>query len=564
MQGRALLRALPVARPLVAILAVLLGLWIACYRFNTLGGALGGFDNDHFVHFALAKQVEAGGQPLRDFLDSGLQGARPSLTYELSALAQRVFGDNLRSEAWLTVTAVAVAGAVTFVAATSVAPWPIALGAGLFSALLSPKLYGYGKVLVLAVACLLVAQYARAPGWRRLAIMSAWTAVAFLFRHDYAVYCGIGFAIAIGASGPWPAWNRAGRVAACGLLALLLLGPSLYVVQQSGGSGGGLVAYLRNGLEMGRRDAQRTTLRWPVPVVSSGDSFDAILSREENTQAWLYYLFLALAVLGPLDAAARLYHGGREEAPAVTTLAVGAMTVVLSMTFLRGSLEARFGDMGPPIAVIGASLVTAIIAGEGRRTLARVASGAFAALVVLVTAACVWSLQSVQSEMRRAGLTSSPLAVLKQGSRVSAELSGLPAALRTSDMPSPSGRTARYLHECTGPRDRVLIVSYAPEVGGLSERLFAGGRATFLPGFYEDERYSRFLLERLSQESVPIALAEEEPYYAAYPLLPAYLRSVYEDRGTLEIDGGKRLRVLTRRGAGAGRARPDGLPCFPG
>ena len=102
--GAGLRRAL--SRTLVALL--LLG--FACvYRFNTLGGRFGGFDNDHFVPFAYAKQVQAGEQPLRDFEGLGLQGAWPSLTYETSALAQRWFGDNLRSEALLTVVAVGVA-----------------------------------------------------------------------------------------------------------------------------------------------------------------------------------------------------------------------------------------------------------------------------------------------------------------------------------------------------------------------------------------------------------------------------------------------------------------------
>src|SRR5688572_5298293 len=66
-------------------IAVAFGLLIGAYRFNTLGGALGGFDNDHFIFFVYGKEVQAGAQPLRDFLDFGLQGARPSLMFELSA-----------------------------------------------------------------------------------------------------------------------------------------------------------------------------------------------------------------------------------------------------------------------------------------------------------------------------------------------------------------------------------------------------------------------------------------------------------------------------------------------
>ena len=148
---------LPLApRIVVGVVAILLFGWVFLYRFNTLGGAFGGFDNDHFLYFALAKQVQAGEQPLRDFQDA-MHGAWPSLTYELlAAAAQRYFGDNLRSEAWLTVGGVALGTAVAFLAGSVVARWPWALATALLSALVSPKLYGYPKVLVTAVAALLI------------------------------------------------------------------------------------------------------------------------------------------------------------------------------------------------------------------------------------------------------------------------------------------------------------------------------------------------------------------------------------------------------------------------
>ena len=94
-------------RIVIGVVAILLFGWVFLFRFNTLGGAFGGFDNDHFLYYTVAKQVEAGEQPLRDFQDA-MHGAWPSLTYELSAAAQRYFGDNLRSEAWLTVSGVAL------------------------------------------------------------------------------------------------------------------------------------------------------------------------------------------------------------------------------------------------------------------------------------------------------------------------------------------------------------------------------------------------------------------------------------------------------------------------
>ena len=541
----------------IGVVAVLVFWLVACYRFNTLGGALGGFDNDHFLQLALAKQVESGEQPLRDFLD-GAQGARPALTYELSALAQRALGDNLRSEAVLTVLGVAAAALVTFVAGTYVAPWPVALVTAVLSSLLSPKLYGYPKVLVLAVACLLIVQYARAPGWWRVASMSAWTAVGFLFRHDYAVYCGAGCVIALALAGPALWWKRLGRVASYGALTLVLLGPSLYWVEQHAG----LVTYLTNGMAMGRRDAQRTSIAWPVPSIDITQTVTANVEREENTQAWLYYLFIAVAWLGPGLALARLRRGIATDVRDVPMLAVGVMTVLLTFYFLRGSLEARFGDMGPPLAVLSAWLLTMSAEGAHRPWLRRLTSAAVAALLLGVTAKAIWVLQSGRTELLRSGLLKSPVAVVVQGYRVSQQLAGMPDSLRGQDVSSPSGRAAFYLHECTRPTDRIMVVSYAPEVGGLSDRRFGGGRAMFQPGFFDEERYSRYLLDRLGRQSVPLVLAEDEPYYAGFPLLVDYLRQAYTEQGRIEIDGGRRLRVLARRGVPSRPFGPAGLPCF--
>ena len=42
-----------------------------CYRFNTLGGAFGGFTNDQFGYLARARQIQAGDIPFRDFNDPG-------------------------------------------------------------------------------------------------------------------------------------------------------------------------------------------------------------------------------------------------------------------------------------------------------------------------------------------------------------------------------------------------------------------------------------------------------------------------------------------------------------
>ena len=56
-------------------------------------------------------------------------------------------------------------------------------------------------------------------------------------------------------------------------------------------------------MAMGRRDAERTAIGWPVPSIDVTGTVAANFGREENTQAWLYYVFIAVAWLGPALAA---------------------------------------------------------------------------------------------------------------------------------------------------------------------------------------------------------------------------------------------------------------------
>src|SRR5688500_20320736 len=67
------------------------------------------FTNDHFAHLSRARQILLGELPVRDFFDSG-----SLLHYYASAAALDLFGQNLLGEALLTVTAVALAAALTF------------------------------------------------------------------------------------------------------------------------------------------------------------------------------------------------------------------------------------------------------------------------------------------------------------------------------------------------------------------------------------------------------------------------------------------------------------------
>lgn len=535
----------------VTVVAVLLFAWVFLYRFNTLGGSLGGFDNDHFLYMTLAKQVEAGEQPLRDFLD-GVHGARPSLTYELSAGAQRLFGDNLRSEAWLTVTGVALGATVTFLAGSLMAPWPWALSTALVSALLSPKLYGYPKVLVTAVAALLIITYGRRPTWWLVATMSVWTAAAFLFRHDYSVYCAVGCFVVIVLAGDTPWRSRITRGVVYGMLTALLLAPSLWWIQHYRGIG----EYVRNTLEMSRNEYERTQIGWPV-VTLDGLSPFALFETDENAEAWIYYLFLIVPIL--VVAVAGWRRRGRENTASETAalVALSLMTAALWYSFLRGNLSARFGDMAPPVAVLAAWLLSRSISGPP--SLRTVAAGASAMAALALTVLCTSRTGSVVSELRTSRLLE-PRHTFARLSQISTELAAMPRSLREAQA-ADRMQAADYLYRCTRPADRVLVVGYYTDVPAFAERLFAGGRPTFVVGFYADDRYMRETIARLESQSVPIVLGGAEVDYQEFHLLGDYLHARYDHVGEVSSSEGP-LRVFVRRGRNGTPTGPNGLPCF--
>ena len=61
---------------LAVVAALLIAALAFLYRFNALGGALGGFDNDEFATLTRVDLVLAGQQPLRDFADGELRAWR--------------------------------------------------------------------------------------------------------------------------------------------------------------------------------------------------------------------------------------------------------------------------------------------------------------------------------------------------------------------------------------------------------------------------------------------------------------------------------------------------------
>ena len=238
------------------VIAAAVGVVSFFYRFNALGGALGGFANDHFIHLSRARQIVGGELPFRDFSDPGAP-----LTSGISALVQWLGGHNLYGEALLTVGAISLGAAMTVWLAARVTgrTWP-ALLVGLLQVGIGPRLYNYPKILLTACGIWLAWRYIDIPRLRRLTALAAAIAVGFLVRHDYVIYLG-----ALGALTVLMAHRDRFvlgilRTSTLALLVLVLVMPFLVFLERSGG----VVTYLRQSAQFARADTQRTSFRFPL------------------------------------------------------------------------------------------------------------------------------------------------------------------------------------------------------------------------------------------------------------------------------------------------------------
>ena len=250
-----------VRRPaIVGVVAVALFAVTLAWRFLTFTG----FSNDHYAHLALAQQLLLGERPIRDFSDPGWP-----LTYLLSAAAWRLAGDRMVVEWTLTASAFAVGSAFTALAAyrLSASLW-IAAALTLLELVIYPRTYAYPKVLVYALGAWLMIAVAARPSTRRIVLMAAMVAAAFLLRHDHGLYLGIAAAACVAlASRAEGARVAVRRLASLGGATVVMLLPWLLFVTVNGG----LIPYFERAVEFAAAEANASNLRaWPRLTLDPG------------------------------------------------------------------------------------------------------------------------------------------------------------------------------------------------------------------------------------------------------------------------------------------------------
>jgi hypothetical protein len=172
-----------VSRPMLLAGIALAFLIAAAFRWLTLNEFL----NDHFDHVALAQQLRLGSLPLRDFVDEGMP-----LMYIVSAAAWSLMHAPFLSEAVIVALGFAIAAALSFRVASLLSQSVLAAAiATAAQVAVYPRTYSYPKLLVQAVAIAVAWWALKHLTVRRIAALSAATALGYYFRHDHAFYLGV-------------------------------------------------------------------------------------------------------------------------------------------------------------------------------------------------------------------------------------------------------------------------------------------------------------------------------------------------------------------------------------
>jgi len=506
--------------------------------------------NDHYMHLAWAQQLLFGELPGRDFVDPGMP-----LTYLLSALVQ-VVSPGPFSEAVICCVMVGIAAAVTFVVSAELTGSRIAgVAAAVLEVALYPRLYSYPKILVPAVALLLIQRYVRRPGGLPLVLMAIWTAIALLLRHDLGVYAAAGFSTAL----LWIHWQRWGdfarAFASYATAVIVAVIPYVGFVQWTEGSS----EHFHEAVEFARGEAHQRFLAPPAFPFLGVSGTSTAWSAEDSAVLLFYSAHLvavaALVLLVTSQNARRTADRLQRSAGPVAAAAL-AMFVLYLLVVLRHPIVSRIQDVATLLTILGVWEIA-----ETRR---RAADTRLAGSVTarLVTAFAFWAAVAVAAASAASIWNLGSLTERLRDTRVA---DGLSVMWRTIEGVQETGtqwpwerfwpagelpEAIRYLNTCTEPDEAVLLTWAAPEYYFFAKRRFAAGHALFLPPDAFTTRHDQeLMLARMRRQRIPIVLINEtrrKEFASAYGEVDRYLRQEYVPSGHFEIHEGSDVIIAMR------------------
>jgi hypothetical protein len=295
-----------------------------------------------------------------------------------------------------------------------------------------------------------------------------------------------------------------------------------------------------------------------------------------NARFWLYYLFTLMPVMVIVVLVVdRVWARGTGGSQHETSLIVAGVSLCVLVNYIFMRSDERVSDasvVGPILGVWAIGRVSgwlAVYRPQMSRpvhlstTVGLWAGTAVVAITTLLSAADISRFGPGWEAVWAGG----PTGAFRHGVDVVRTLKQRPQldVWRPND---PALKEAtRYVRDCTGRSDRLLVTWFAPEVYFYAERLFAAGQAFFYPGFFTTDRDQRRALSRLAAEPVPVALmlaGDGGRFFATeYPLLADYLEREFRVAGKFATQSAAGFDVLVSRHARATGTHPaSGLPCF--
>jgi hypothetical protein len=238
---------------------------------------------------------------------------------------------------------------------------------------------------------------------------------------------------------------------------------------------------------------------------------------------------------------------------------VGAVLLVGVLTFIgfvRESIDARIGD-----AVVAPVLLAAWLCGKYFRT-SRPSTWIRVGRVALLVVVLIPLTRSVVV----AGGVGPRLQPREPYSAVWRRLVTSPPFDAWPAQGSAKYRIVKYVRECTGPREPLLVLWFAPEYYYYADRPFAGRMGAYMNGYYisaDNQWKNRAALER---DRPPIAILEagrEVDDLAGHSSALDYLAEDYHQIGELAATDGTILRVFGRNDRQPTSTQSDvGWPCY--
>jgi len=272
--------------------------------------------------------------------------------------------------------------------------------------------------------------------------------------------------------------------------------------------------------------------------------------------ALLFYVFLLLPAAAAITLAWNRKADGRDAAERLTICAVILVAILTFFGFVRQAIDARIADAVVGPVVLGAWLCAGWLRGARPSLWSRSARAVVLLAVLIPVIRSIVVVGGVDTRFQRA----EPFDATWRQLVTSPPFDAWPA------QGSAHYRIVRYVRECTGASEPLLVLWGGAEMYYYADRPFAGRMGLYMEGFYNSDVNQQQNAAALERDSPAVVITEpgrELKDLATHPSALAFLARHYHPLGELTANDGTVLRVFGRNDRRSASTDPDlGWPCY--